>query len=240
MQRKTRKTHISLIALGVLLAIGLALYLVYTLFFAIHQGMAGLPSHSFNPKTEDPVVERAEKFLEDLETPKDPTSLLKARNLFKEGGGPIITKEPRLYLESVTQDNLPVVYQGLMKDPDGRLIAQVNFKGVSHFVKETDKIENWEIYLITKEELLLKDPLGEEKWFPYRQGVEAQEAEAEIIRRPGGKRYKVKKGSDVEDFRVVGIEKDLVILQRGGEQSLLRINSEGLKIQKENPEQEEV
>lgn len=182
---------------------------------------------AFDLSRERKITEEALHFLEEIRERSGGEALIPIRNLFEEWRGPRIT-EIRLVLEAVERKEPPITYKGLIEDEDGVITAQLNFEGVSKFVKEGDEVLGWRIERLTKEEARLTRPGGEEKTIGFRAEIPAIDARAVVVREPDGKTFRLREGETVEDFRIIRIGEDFVTLEKGGQEVTLRRGSGGV------------
>ena len=178
---------------------------------------AGLP---FNPGKEKSISTNAGEFLKGLEHLKKKHILLK-RNLFEEWKG---DGSNGVYQLAAIETVSPLaVYKGLMQDADGNLIAQVNFKNKSFFVREKDRIEDWEIETLLQEEIILKKHTGREISISYQTPTAANESFALITKLSDGTRFRAAESEMIEDYELTEIAADHVKLVKGTEQIILTL-----------------
>ncbi len=191
--------------------------IVLVLFFPTAAFSSGLP---FNPGKEQSISAKASEFLKGLEHGKKKNTLLK-RNLFEEWKG---DGSNSIYQLSAIEKVSPLaVYKGLMQDADGNLIAQVNFKNKSYFVREKDRIEDWGIETLTTEQIILKSQAGREITISYHTPTPADESFALITKLSDGTRFRVAESERIEDYELIEIAADHVKLQKGSEEITLKL-----------------
>ena len=120
-------------------------------------------------------------------------------------------KIPPFELKGVRKIYLDVEYRGFIESLSGT-VAQFKISGRSHFVKEGDEIEGYTIERVRNGYMLIKDSSGTEYRLPLGEKILSDNYEAAIYITKTHKTVKVKLGDMINDFKILDISPNSVVL----------------------------
>ncbi len=103
-------------------------------------------------------------------------------------------------------------YMGFIERDNGDVIAQINFGQKTFFVKVGDKVDTWVIVGIEKDKVIVLGVEGEEKRLPIREKVFSSKPYAVLSSKASGKSQKLYIGDSFEQYKVLDIKDNTVIL----------------------------
>jgi hypothetical protein len=208
-------SNIEKVVFGVLIAISLVVVVVYQggIYFkgqTIKSQMADL-KFSAPPET----VEGIEKY-EDLLLQLKKSDNLSDYSAYMTRNGFLKFIEPPpeippYELKAVRKTFLDVEYKGFIESLSGT-VAQFKVGNRSYFVKEGDKIEDYMIERVRSDYMLVKTTDGAEYRLPLGEKILSNDYEAALYITKTHKTIKVKLGDMINDFKVLDISPNNVVL----------------------------
>jgi hypothetical protein len=120
-------------------------------------------------------------------------------------------KIPPYELRGVRKIYLDIEYKGFIESLSD-VVGQLKVKTRSYFVKEGDQVEGYTIERVRSDYMLLKDKNGVEYKLPLRERVLGNDYEAALYVTKTHKIIKVEIGDMVDNFKVLDISPDNVVL----------------------------
>ncbi len=114
-------------------------------------------------------------------------------------------------LKAVGNVPLPVVYKGFIELSD-KLIGQVSWKDSTRFVEEGGSLNSYKILAVSKEKISAIDECGKEWDFFMNKPVMGDKLNAVLYDSVLKKTYTVEVASVIDDYKVIDIQSDCVIL----------------------------
>lgn len=172
--------------------------------------------------------EKLNKLIKRIAEPVDALnySALAERNLFYEYEEPKIEELPFSvkHIEAVALD---IMYMGLMELLDNKLVAQINVKGKTYFLKKKDVFGEYTVETITKDFCIILNQENEQLKLPYKKQVFSEEYEALIYDTKNKSSLKVKKGFKIREYEILDIKDSyVVLLNTNGKKNILRKEKE--------------
>jgi hypothetical protein len=137
---------------------------------------------------------------------------LLGRNLFvRPEAAPVVFTPDKLKIVSIGSTNLPFIYVGFIQKQDGTMIGQVNWSGKTYFAKKGEKFKDYKVLEINSK--LIKAENKEGKLImEYKKPVKSKELIAKLYSSMDDKTFEVKKGDEINGYKVLDIKADSVIL----------------------------
>lgn len=120
--------------------------------------------------------------------------------------------EDRFTLRDIHPIPHPIVFQGYLELPDGRLLGQVNVDRRTALVELEEVVAGYQVTGISKAALDVRTPGGESLRLPYRTPVVSGAFEATLHDRQAQATLTVRKGFEGQGFRVVEVTAEHVVL----------------------------
>ena len=120
-------------------------------------------------------------------------------------------KIPPFKLKAVRKKYLDAEYKGFIESLSGT-VAQLKVKNRSYFVREGDKIESYTVKRVRNDYMLIMDRESVEYRLPLGEKILSNDYEAALYVTKTHKTLKVKLGDIVNDFKVLDISPDNVVL----------------------------
>ena len=125
-------------------------------------------------------------------------------------------------LKSIGNVPLPVVYRGFIELPD-KIIGQINWKDSTRFVEKGALLNGYKILAVTKDKIETVDADGRKWNFLINKAVLSDKLNAVLYDNISKKSYTVEVASVIDDYKVIDIQPDCVILlSRGSEIKLTK------------------
>lgn len=178
--------------------------------------------------TEEIEFEKLDKLIKKISEPADVLnySALAKRNLFYEYEEPKAEELP-FYIKDIEAVPLDIMYMGLMELLDNKLVAQINFRGKTYFLKKKDVFGEYTVETITKDSCIILNQENEQLKLPYKKQVFSEEYEALMYDIKNKKLLKVKKGFKIREYEILDIKDGyVVLLNMNGGKNILRKEKE--------------
>lgn len=166
---------------------------------------------TFNEALEKNHVVHYRSIIDEIQNPR-PASYALSRNSFFEKKE--IKEVPPFVVESITLEKIPMVFKGSIVRGNSVTIAQINLGEKTHFVKPNTTLENWQIQDITKDHVIITNTSGEQHTLELNKVTFSNERIIRLRSTTSNAIYTVKKGDIVEDYKVLDIKEDAVILSK--------------------------
>lgn len=114
-------------------------------------------------------------------------------------------------LKSIDRVQLPLVYKGYIELPD-TIIGQINWQDTTRFVKIGSILNGYRIHSITKEKIEAIDEEARKVKFELNKPVFSNELHAVLYDNISKKTFSVRARSEIDEYKVIKIEPDYVIL----------------------------
>ena len=166
----------------------------------------------FDATLEVAASRRLERSLADYEAllaggaPQEPL----ARDIFLK---PDFTPPAQPFLLKAIQfGEMALVYRGRIRKPSGEIIAQVNWGGRTHFVREGDRIKEWLVAKVDEALVEVRKEQGETLTLRYQTVEKSAEPTAILVATASGTELEVSKGDFIEGYKVLEIGETRVVL----------------------------
>lgn len=123
--------------------------------------------------------------------------------------------EHEFTLKSVGNVPLPVIYRGFIELPD-KILGQINWKDSTRFVEKGSTLNGYKILRVTKERIEAVDADGRKWDFLMNKAVLSDKLNAVLYDNISKKNYTVEVASVIDDYKVIDIQPDYVILLSKG------------------------
>lgn len=125
-------------------------------------------------------------------------------------------------LNSIEKIPLPFMYRGYIELPD-KLIGQMNWNNSTKFVEDGGALNGYKIQKVTKDRIEAVDEQGKKIDFILNKPVLSDKLSAVLYDNISQKQFNVETASVIDDYKVVDIQPDCVILNsKGSEIKLTR------------------
>lgn len=118
-------------------------------------------------------------------------------------------------LMSVGNVPLPIIYKGFIELPD-KLIGQIIWKGSTKFVEKGASLNGYRVVSVTMEKISAVDEDGRRWEFLLNKPVLSDKLNAVIYDNVSRKTYTVEAAAIIDDYKVIDIQPDYVILLSNG------------------------
>lgn len=115
-------------------------------------------------------------------------------------------------LKSIQFGEVALVYRGRIRKPSGQIIAQVNWGGRTHFVREGDSIKEWLVSRVDDALIEVRKEPGETMTLRYQTVEKSAEPTATLVAAASGAEREVAKGDFIEGYKVLEINQNTVVL----------------------------
>ena len=122
-----------------------------------------------------------------------------------------LPKIPPFELKAVLKMYLNVEYRGFIESLSGT-VGQLKVSGRSHFVKEGDEVDGYTVERVRNDYMLIKSTDGVEYRLPLGKKILSDNYEAALYVTKTHKTVKVKLGDMLNDFKVLDISPNSVVL----------------------------
>ncbi|MDP8261354.1 MAG: hypothetical protein P9M01_03290 [Candidatus Kappaea frigidicola] len=208
-------SNIEKIIFGVLIVISLVVIVIYQggIYIkdkTIKNQMAKLKFNS--PPKEIEGVEGYENLLVQLKQADNFSNY--ESNMSRNGFLKFIEPPPKIppfELKAVRKIYLDVEYRGFIQSSSGT-VGQLKVSGRSHFVKKGDEVDGYAVERVCNEYILIKDTDGVEYRLPLGEKILSDNYEAALYVTKTHKTVKVKLGDMLNDFKVLDISPNSVVL----------------------------
>ncbi len=123
-------------------------------------------------------------------------------------------------LKSIGNVPLPVIYRGFIELPD-KIIGQINWKDATRFVEKGATLNGYKILAVNKNKIEAVDEEGRKWDFFINKAVLSDKLNAVLYDKISKKSYTVEIASVIDDYKVIDIQPDCVILLSKGEKITL-------------------
>jgi len=123
--------------------------------------------------------------------------------------------EHNFSLKSVGNIPLPVIYKGYIELPD-KLIGQVNWKETTRFVEDGTTLNGYKILKVAKDKIEASDEQGRKMEFLLNKPVLSDKLNAVLYDSISKKTFNVEVANVIDDYKVIDIQPDYVILLSKG------------------------
>ncbi|MDP3790246.1 MAG: hypothetical protein Q8R48_07590 [Candidatus Omnitrophota bacterium] len=118
-------------------------------------------------------------------------------------------------LRSIGNVPLPIMYKGYIEMPD-KLIGQVNWKDATRFVEDGGALNGYKIQRVTKDRVEATDADGRKINFLLNKPILSDKLNAVLYDNISQKVYTVETATVIDDYKVIDIQPDYVILLSKG------------------------
>ncbi len=129
------------------------------------------------------------------------------------------------FLKSIQFGEMALVYRGRIRKPSGEVIAQVNWGGRTHFVREGDRIKEWLVSKVDDSLIEVRKEQGESMTLRYQVVEKSAEPTATLVGATSGAEREVAKGDFIEGYKVLEISSNTVVLS-GASRLVLSLEGE--------------
>ncbi|MFA5165065.1 MAG: hypothetical protein WC481_05815 [Candidatus Omnitrophota bacterium] len=168
-------------------------------------------------KSDDITVDASNAYSTLIESIKSPFAAsryqqLLDRNLFikPETPPPVFTPD-KLKVVSIGATNLPFIYTGFIQKQDGTIIGQINWSGKTYFAKKGEKFKDYKVLEINSKQIRAENKDGQ-LTLEFKKPVKSKELIGKLFNSMDDKTYEVKKGDDINGYKVLDIKADSVII----------------------------
>lgn len=118
-------------------------------------------------------------------------------------------------LDSIGNVPLPVMYKGFIEMPD-KLIGQISWRNTTKFVEDGGVLNGYKIQRVAKDRIEAMDEQGRKVDFMLNKPVLSDKPGAVLYDNISKKTFNVEMASVIDDYKVIDIQPDYVILLLGG------------------------
>jgi hypothetical protein len=218
------KNNIEKLAFKVLLGVWVAVLLVILILKSVYVDRDDIEIRFMGAATETtfPAAKKSdfseyESLLEEVKYPEEVAHMRGIKrdpfSEFKEelAMQPIITTAHDFVLQSIGRVQLPMVYKGYIELPDS-IIGQINWYDSTRFVKPGSLLDGYKIRSVSKQKVEALNKEGEEIEFKLNKPVFGNELQAVLYDNISQKTFTVRVAGVIDDYRVIDISSDYVIL----------------------------
>ena len=138
---------------------------------------------------------------------------LVTRNIFvKPEKAPIVFSPDSLKLVSVQPIPLPFMYNGFIQTASGTIIGQITWSAKTYFVKKGGKFKDYKVVDVDKKAMTVENKDGQLLVLDYKKPVKGIELIARLYNSMDDKTYEVRKGDEINGYKILDIKTDSVIL----------------------------
>ncbi|KPK41305.1 MAG: hypothetical protein AMJ78_05850 [Omnitrophica WOR_2 bacterium SM23_29] len=177
-------------------------------------GENATPSEETPEEVEDDDTKIYAMLVERLKSPFDMSRYqgLLTRNIFVKPEKIVTIFTPEnLKLVSVELVTLPFIYIGYIQTQDGGLIGQVNWGPKTHFVIKGEKFKDYKVIEVQKTRLIAEGKEGK-LILEFKKPTKGTEFLARLYNEMDDKVYEVRKGEDINSYKILDITLDSVII----------------------------
>lgn len=117
----------------------------------------------------------------------------------------------KLKIVTIGATNLPFMYIGFIQKQDGTMIGQINWSGKTYFAKKGEKFKDYKVLEINSKIIRAENKDGQ-LTLDYKKAVKSKELIAKLYNSMDDKTFEVKKGEEINGYKVLDIKADSVIL----------------------------
>lgn len=168
-------------------------------------------------KTDDSATDASGAYSALIESIKSPFAVsryqqLLDRNLFvRPEAPPVVFTPDKLKVVSIGATNLPFMYTGFIQKQDGTMIGQINWSGKTYFAKKGEKFKDYKILEINSKQVRAENKDGQ-LTLEFKKPVKSKELIGKLYSSMDDKTFEVKKGDEINGYKVLDIKADSVIL----------------------------
>jgi hypothetical protein len=168
-------------------------------------------------KPDDTAVDASDVYSALIESVKSPFAAaryqqLLDRNLFMRPEAPPVVFTPdKLKVVSIGATNLPFMYTGFIQKQDGTMIGQINWSGKTYFAKKGEKFKDYKVIEINSKQIRAENKDGQ-LTMEFKKPVKSKELIGKLYSSMDDKTFEVKKGDEINGYKVLDIKADSVIL----------------------------
>ena len=182
-----------------------------------------------SPSVTPGEVKKYETMLNNAEYPEPPSAY--AQKVKRDPLSKYTEKAPEVtavtehdfVLRSVGNVPLPVIYKGFIELPD-RLIGQINWKDTTRFVESGSSLNGFKIQRVSKDKVEAVDENGRKWEFLLNKSVSSDKLNAVLYDTISRKTFTVEIANVIDDYKVIDIQSDYVILLSKGQE--IKLNKE--------------
>ncbi len=130
---------------------------------------------------------------------------------------PVFEPEHDFVLKSIERIPLPLMYKGFIELPD-RIIGQINLEGTTRFVEVGSRLDSYRILNISREKIIAMDASDKKLEFLLNEPIFSDKLSAVLYDNISEKEFNVDVGTKIEDYKVIEIMPDYVVLQYKNEE----------------------
>ncbi len=131
-------------------------------------------------------------------------------------------KDHDFALQSINRVKLPLVYKGYI-ELEEKIIGQINWQNTTRFVEAGSMLDGFKILSVTKERIEAINEGGKKILFELDKPVFGDQLEAILYDRVSQRTYAVKLASEIDDYKVIDIAPNYVILISKGIETRLEL-----------------
>jgi hypothetical protein len=171
----------------------------------------------------DPSLEK--DYVKEFATMGDPSGVQMPntvtidRDIFVEKQDIVIT--PLFVLRSIEKEEIPIVFKGSIVRGDEVIIAQINWGNKTYFVKPNEMLKQWLIAEITENFVIIKDTDSKPFTLFLNRVTYSEIMVASVLYTKENKIYRVKVGDLVDDYKVLDIKNENVIVSNKNSQIII-------------------
>jgi hypothetical protein len=126
-------------------------------------------------------------------------------------------------IKEIIVDPFFIVYMGSMQRQSEDLIAQINWRDETFFVREGERMKTWTIATVSPERVIAVNEEGEEVVLALMKKAPSRPAEARLFSFATEKTHMAKAEDVIEGYKIIDIKKDTVILRQLSSDKIITI-----------------
>jgi uncharacterized membrane protein len=168
-------------------------------------------------KSDDNAVDASGAYSALIERAKSPFAVSRYQQLFDRNlfvrpeAPPVVFTPDKLKIVSIGATNLPFIYTGFIQKQDGTMIAQINWSGKTYFAKKGEKFKDYKVLEINSKQVRAENKDGQ-LTMEFKKPVKSKELIGKLYSSMDDKTFEVKKGDEINGYKVLDIKADSVIL----------------------------
>jgi len=129
-----------------------------------------------------------------------------------------IVEKPLFVLRAIEKEEIPIIFKGSIVRGDQVIIAQINWGNKTFFVKPNEMLKQWLISEITENFVIIKDAESQPFTLFLNKVTYSEMMVASVLYTKENKIYRVKVGDTIDDYKVLDIKNENVIVSNKNSQ----------------------
>ncbi len=150
---------------------------------------------------------------------KSPLTITYDRDIFIEKRD--IVEKPLFVLRAIEKEEIPIIFKGSIVRGDQVIIAQINWGNKTFFVKPNEMLKQWLISEITENFVIIKDAESQPFTLFLNKVTYSEMMVASVLYTKENKIYRVKVGDTIDDYKVLDIKNENVIVSNKNSQIII-------------------